>query len=84
MTWNQANIFKANWRLGLKDGTSKVYDLRKIIWFAQRELALTLKENENATTDLTIYEQQQASDKLREGTAVPHHLRRNFDGPRSC
>jgi hypothetical protein len=38
MNFAQGNIFKAVWRLGEKTGTSKEYDLEKIIWFAQREL----------------------------------------------
>jgi hypothetical protein len=38
MNFAIANIFKAAYRLGSKDGTTEVYDLEKIIWFAQREL----------------------------------------------
>lgn len=38
MSWAQGNIFKAAYRLGNKDGTSVEYDLRKIIYYAQREL----------------------------------------------
>lgn len=38
MNFSQGNMFKAIWRLGEKTGTSKQYDLEKIIWFAQREL----------------------------------------------
>lgn len=38
MNFNIGNIFKAAYRLGEKDGTDKVYDLNKIIYFAQREL----------------------------------------------
>ena len=38
MNFNVGNIFKASYRLGEKEGTDKEYDLRKIIYFAQREL----------------------------------------------
>jgi hypothetical protein len=34
MTPDQANIFKASYRLGEKSGTSMEYDLNKIIFFA--------------------------------------------------
>ena len=38
MNFAIGNIFKAAYRLGNKNGSSKEYDLNKIIWFAQREL----------------------------------------------
>jgi len=38
MNFSLGNIFKACWRIGEKDGTDEIYDLNKIIWFAQREL----------------------------------------------
>jgi hypothetical protein len=38
MNFNVGNIFKAAYRLGEKDGNDLAYDLRKIIYFAQREL----------------------------------------------
>ena len=38
MNYNIGNIFKACYRLGEKQGTSKAYDLRKIMFFATREL----------------------------------------------
>lgn len=38
MNFNVGNIFKASYRLGEKGGTSDEYDLRKIIFFANREL----------------------------------------------
>ena len=38
MNFAVANIFKAAYRLGDKDGTTEEYDLNKVIWFAQREL----------------------------------------------
>lgn len=39
MEFGMANIFKACYRFGEKSGTDKRYDLNKIIWFANRELA---------------------------------------------
>ena len=38
MNFNVGNIFKAAYRLGDKKGTTRIYDLEKIIWFAEREL----------------------------------------------
>lgn len=38
MSFAVGNIFKACYRLGEKHGTDKAYDLRKIIYFAEREL----------------------------------------------
>lgn len=38
MNFATGNIFKACYRLGEKVGTSGAYDLRKIIFFAEREL----------------------------------------------
>lgn len=38
MNFSIGNIFKACYRLGEKQGTSREYDLRKIIFFATREL----------------------------------------------
>lgn len=38
MNFAIANIFKAAYRLGEKEGTDLQYDLNKIIFFAQREL----------------------------------------------
>ena len=44
MSWNQANIFKAAYRLG--DSHSSVErDLNKIIWFANRMLQQLSKES---------------------------------------
>jgi hypothetical protein len=45
MNFNRGNIFKAAYRLGDKEGSSELYDLRKIVWFAEREIArLEMKE----------------------------------------
>jgi hypothetical protein len=38
MNFAMANIFKATYRLGNKPGTDRIYDLEKIIWFANREI----------------------------------------------
>lgn len=40
MSFRMGNIFKACYRLGQKEGTDREYDLRKIIFFAQRELEM--------------------------------------------
>lgn len=39
MSFGVGNIFKACYRLGEKSGTDAAYDLRKMIFFATRELA---------------------------------------------
>jgi len=36
MSFSLGNIFKACYRLGLKDSTDVMYDLRKIEWFVGR------------------------------------------------
>jgi hypothetical protein len=38
MNFSVGNIFKAAYRLGQKEGTTDIYDLEKIIFFAQREI----------------------------------------------
>lgn len=38
MNFACGNIFKAVWRLGSKPGTSDIYDLEKVIFFANREI----------------------------------------------
>lgn len=38
MNYARANIFKAAYRIGDKDGNDDIYDLNKIIWFAERLL----------------------------------------------
>lgn len=42
MSFSVGNIFKACYRLGQKTGATRKYDLEKIIWFANRELAKEL------------------------------------------
>ena len=39
MSFSIANIFKACYRLGQKKGTTTLYDLEKIKWFIEREIA---------------------------------------------
>ena len=48
MNFAVANIFKASYRLGDKPGTTELYDLDKIIWFATREKARLLRLQEEA------------------------------------
>lgn len=43
MGFNQGNIFKAAYRLGEKDGVSIIYDLNKIIYFANRMKVQAIK-----------------------------------------
>lgn len=43
MSFGLGNIFKAVYRLGEKPTVDEVYDLEKIIWFAQRRLAESKK-----------------------------------------
>lgn len=40
MNFARGNIFKAAYRLGEKDGAETVYDLKKIIYFAERMLKI--------------------------------------------
>ena len=47
MNFNVGNIFKATYRLGKKDGNTTIYDLNKIIYFAQREIKRIAKESAN-------------------------------------
>ncbi|MGA0397425.1 MAG: hypothetical protein ACO3O3_09700 [Ilumatobacteraceae bacterium] len=39
MNFSVGNIFKACYRLGRKDGATTLYDLNKIKWYAEREIA---------------------------------------------
>lgn len=43
MSFARGNIFKACYRLGEKDSATEAYDLRKIIYFAERLLARVSK-----------------------------------------
>lgn len=49
MNFARANIFKAAYRLGEKQGTTELYDIDKILWYAQREKARLLKLEEEKT-----------------------------------
>lgn len=46
MPFWRGNIFKATFRLGEKDVATEEYDLNKIIYFANRRLAMLKKEKE--------------------------------------
>jgi len=39
MSFGRGNIFKATYRLGEKGNTTEIYDLNKIIYYANRRLA---------------------------------------------
>lgn len=45
MNFAVGNIFKACYRLGAKSGIDDIYDMKKIIWYAQRELKRLEKRN---------------------------------------
>ena len=47
MSFALGNIFKACYRFGEKDSASKVYDLNKIIYFAERLKAIEERDNSN-------------------------------------
>jgi hypothetical protein len=44
MSFSIGNIFKACYRLGEKQGNDLEYDIRKILWYANRELARIERE----------------------------------------
>jgi len=46
MNFSVGNIFKAAYRLGRKDGATTLYDLNKIRWYAEREIARLEAEKE--------------------------------------
>lgn len=51
MNFSVGNIFKAAFRLGEKEGISDIYDLEKIIFFANREIDRIKKvKNEISST----------------------------------
>jgi hypothetical protein len=49
MNFSVGNIFKAAYRLGRKDGATTLYDLNKIRWYAEREIARLEAEKEELT-----------------------------------
>ncbi len=46
MNFSVGNIFKAAYRLGRKNGATTLYDLNKIRWYAEREIARLEAEKE--------------------------------------
>jgi hypothetical protein len=46
MNFAVANIFKAAYRMGKKAGNDELYEIRKIIWYANRELNRLTKQQE--------------------------------------
>lgn len=46
MHWHIANIFKACYRMGRKSSVDPMYDINKILWFAQKHKELLEKRNE--------------------------------------
>ena len=44
MSFGIGNIFKSAYRLGRKDGATMLYDLNKIRWYVEREIARLEKE----------------------------------------
>lgn len=54
MSFGTGNIFKAVYRLGEKDGADEAYDLRKIIFFAERRLAELKREAMRRHPQMTI------------------------------
>lgn len=62
MNFSMGNIFKACWRIGKKEGIDDIYDLNKIIFFAEREKNRILK-NKNK------YECQDNQSEVVEETA---------------
>lgn len=46
MSFGVGNIFKACYRMGRKSGVDDEYDLRKIIYFAERELEYVKRRRE--------------------------------------
>lgn len=56
MNFAIGNIFKAAYRMGSCNHADKEYDLKKIIWFAERELALCRGENYKELKVQTVLE----------------------------
>ncbi len=71
MNFAIGNIFKACYRYGHKENTSREYDLRKIRWYAERELQRLeletwVQENspKRTTTSTTEPQKQRSSGQL--------------------
>jgi hypothetical protein len=48
MNFAVGNIFKAAYRMGQKAGNDELYEIRKIIWYANRELVRLKSQQEKA------------------------------------
>jgi len=46
MTFNMGNAVKYLWRAGLKPGADTVTDLRKAVWYIEREIARIEQEGD--------------------------------------
>lgn len=55
MNFNIGNIFKAAYRLGSKPGVSDLYDLKKILWFVEREIKRIEKSKDDKQSDEVSY-----------------------------
>ena len=55
MNFSVGNIFKAAYRLGRKEGADTLYDLRKIMWYAEREIARLSSNEDNAPMSSNEY-----------------------------
>lgn len=55
MNFNIGNIFKAAYRLGSKPGVSDIYDLKKILWFVDREIKRIEKSKDDKQSDEISY-----------------------------
>jgi hypothetical protein len=51
MNFAIGNIFKACYRKGRKSGVDAIYDINKIIWYAEREKARLERELDNGSDD---------------------------------
>jgi len=68
MSFALGNIFKACYRLGEKDSADALYDLNKIVYFANRLIELEHKKNERPMTGFpdakAIYQRIKDKEKL--------------------
>lgn len=79
MNFALGNIFKACYRMGRKDNTSREYDLNKIIWYATRELKRVQKcqrENPHPSTIRSTTAPQKPRSSERRETKLAARLRR--------
>ena len=54
MNGNLKDVFKACYRMGLKDGTSDEYDTRKLVYYAIRELGRILGRKDYVTLAVEV------------------------------